>query len=307
MNTLCGLLNINKPEGVTSRGVVDHVVHILRQVTGQKKVKAGHCGTLDPMATGVLVVCVGQATRLVSLIQEQAKTYSGSFLLGRVTDTDDVTGETLSESPVDPDSFDSNQLESLLPEFTGRIEQTPPRFSAVHVNGKRAYELARRGDEVKLEPRPVHVHRLVLQSFDCPTFELLIECGSGTYVRSIGRDIGERLGCGATMSSLVRTDIGPFSMTDSVPLDELTEQNLRDVLLPPAIGAQHLPGLVIDADDAARIRNGREISDQHDDTVSKLEPIETRVVVLTSDKQLVAICEPGRQAGMLKPSIVFNE
>lgn len=300
MTPICGLLNINKPEGITSRDVVNRVVRILRQVTGQKKVKAGHCGTLDPMATGVLVVCVGQATRLVSLIQEQAKTYRGSFILGQVTDTDDVTGETISECTVD-DSVTREQLEAMLPDFTGRIEQVPPRFSAVHVDGKRAYDLARRGAEVKLDPRTVEVHRLELESFDCQSFSLEIECGSGTYIRSIGRDIGERLGCGATMSSLVRTAIGPFGITDAVPLDELTEQNLEDVLLPPAFGVQHLPSIQIDVDEATRIRNGREIQDQR----SQLDD-ERRVVLLTEDDHLVAIGEPGRGRGTLKPSIVFK-
>ena len=301
MTPICGLLNINKPAGVTSRDVVNRVVRVLRQVTGQKKVKAGHCGTLDPMATGVLVVCVGQATRLVSLIQEQAKTYRGSFLLGRVTDTDDVTGETISENALNSNSVTREQLEALLPEFTGRIEQVPPRFSAVHVDGKRAYDLARRGAEVKLDPRTVEVYRLELESFECPAFGLVIECGSGTYIRSIGRDIGQLLGCGATMSSLVRTAIGPFRVTAAIPLDELTEQNLEDVLLPPAFGVQHLPSIQIDMGEAVHIRNGREIQDRRSGPDD-----DRRVVLLTEGHQLVAIGETGRRPGTLKPSIVFK-
>lgn len=297
---------------MTSRDVVDRVVRALRRLTGNRKVKAGHCGTLDPLATGVLVVCTGQATRLVSLIQEFPKTYRGKFLLGRVTDTDDVTGHTIRESEIASNAVSRDDIKALLPEFTGRIAQIPPRFSAVHVNGKRAYKLARRGADVKLEPRPVDIHRLTIESFECPEFELLIECGSGTYVRSIGRDIGERLKCGATMSSLMRTGIGPFAVDNAITLNDLTEHTLGDCIQPAVSGVRHLPSMHIDARQAALIRNGREIPFQLEDVrppqvsqVGVTAP-ETRIALNLNDNELVAIAEPGRAAGSLKPSIVFN-
>lgn len=311
MTVLTGLLNINKPQWMTSRDVVNRVVRVLRQATG-KKSKVGHCGTLDPLATGVLVVCVGQATRLVSLIQELPKTYRGRFLLGRVTDTDDITGQTRQESPVAAETFSRDDIEALLPEFTGRIEQVPPQFSAVHVDGKRAYELARRGADVKLEPRAVDVYRLALESFACPDLELLIECGSGTYVRSIGRDIGQRLGCGATMSSLVRSAIGPFTVEHAIDIDELSEQNLAACLLPASAGVQHLSSLHIRPDDAAVIRNGREIpfqaADIREPTLSGIgcDVAESLTVLIDDDGELVAISKPGRGEGTLTPKIVFN-
>jgi tRNA pseudouridine55 synthase len=313
MITPTGMLNINKSRGLTSRDVVDRVVRALRRLTGNRKVKAGHCGTLDPLATGVLVVCTGQATRLVTLIQEFPKTYRGRFLLGRVTNTDDVTGQTIRESDIAPDTFTRDDIEALLPEFTGRIAQIPPQFSAVHVNGKRAYKLARRGADVKLEPRPVEIHRLAIESFDYPEFELLIECGSGTYVRSIGRDIGERLGCGATMSSLIRTSIGPFPVENAIALGDLTEHTLTDYITPAVSGVRHLPSMRIDAQQAALIRNGREIPFRPQDVrppevvQAGVTTSESRTVLILNDEELVSISEPGRAPGTLKPAIVFKD
>lgn len=291
-----GLLNIHKPAGLTSRAVVDRVVWLLRRMTGQKKIRAGHCGTLDPLATGVLVVCLGQATRLVSLVQEQQKTYRGRFMLGRRTDTDDITGQVLSEG--DASAVTVAQLEVLLPEFTGRIAQRPPLFSAVHVEGQRAYDLARRGEEVALAAREVDVFRLELTGWQAPEFELLIECGSGTYVRSLGRDIGERLGCGATMTALVREAIGPFCLASAVPLEELTTENLLQHLRPSVDAVRHLPARIATEPELLHIRTGRSID--ADERTN-----EPRYAVLHPCGTLVAVAH--RTDGELHPKIVFAD
>ncbi len=197
-----GWLVIDKPAGITSSRVVVQ----LRRATG---IKAGHAGTLDPLATGVLIVCLGPATRLIDVIHRQTKGYRARFLLGKQSDTDDIEGTVT--DVVDARPVTRGDVEHALPRFVGKIAQVPPQFSAVHVQGRRAYQLARAGQEVEIEPREVEVFRLELLSFAYPELEVEIECGSGTYVRSIGRDLGALLGTGAGMSQLVRTRVGQES------------------------------------------------------------------------------------------------
>jgi tRNA pseudouridine55 synthase len=247
----CGLLNVDKPPGMTSRQVVDHVQKLVRPE------KVGHAGTLDPLATGVLIVCVGAATRLITRVQQGRKRYLGRFLLGKRSDTDDTDGAVVDGG--DWLRVTRQSLEQTLPEFLGTIQQTPPQISAVKVAGHRAYKLARRGEAVVLEPRPVEVFSLRISNFELPEFELEIECGSGTYVRSIGRDMGERLGCGAVMSALRRTAIGRFAVTDAVPLASLNAASLHDVVLAPQAAVAELPQRTLDAAEVVRIRQGRPI------------------------------------------------
>jgi tRNA pseudouridine55 synthase len=242
-----GLLNVRKPAGVTSRQVVDVVQRLVEPA------KAGHAGTLDPLATGVLVVCVGAATRLIPLVQQQRKVYRAEFLLGLRSDTDDVTG-TVVETAASPVSRE--ELESVLPQFVGSIAQVPPQFSAVKIAGRRAYDLARQGEAVDIEAKTVEVHRLDTQAFAWPRWEVEVECGSGTYVRSIGRDVGEVLGCGAVMSALVRTRIGPFGLADAVAADELTAETLNDRLLPASLATVDLPQYAATEAECVRLRNG---------------------------------------------------
>jgi tRNA pseudouridine55 synthase len=246
-----GILNLDKPAGITSRRVVDHVAKLVRPE------KAGHAGTLDPLATGVLVVCVGNATRLIELVQEQPKSYHATFLLGRQSDTDDVTG-IVTHVPVSRD-ITREEIESRLPAFLGPIEQVPPSFSAVHVDGRRAHERARAGQSVELSPRTVEVFRLEITRFAYPELELDIDCGSGTYIRSIGRDLGHLLGCGAVMSALVRTRVGPYRIEDAIPLDRLSNETLDGFLLDPPTAAAGLPKRVAKADEITLLRAGRAI------------------------------------------------
>ena len=247
----CGLLNLDKPMGMTSRQVVDHVQKLVRRE------KVGHAGTLDPLATGVLIVCVGPATRLITRVQQGRKRYVGRFLLGKHSDTDDTDGAVIDGG--DWSSVTRQSLEQTLPDFLGTIQQTPPQISAIKVAGQRAYKLARRGVAVKLEPRPVQVFSLRISLFEPPEFELEIECGSGTYVRSIGRDMGQRLGCGAVMSSLRRTAIGRFEVADAVPLDSVNSASLHDLLLKPEAAVAELPQRKLDPEEVVRIRQGRPI------------------------------------------------
>ena len=177
----CGVVAVDKPAGFTSRDIVDKVAAIVRPA------KAGHAGTLDPLATGVLVIAVGPATRLISYIQQGRKRYVGRFRLGQRSDTDDVEGRITEGG--DWTGITETMLTTAAGRFVGSISQVPPQFSAVHVDGRRAYALARRGESVELQARPVEVHSLRVTRFEPPDFELEIECGSGTYVRSIGRDL----------------------------------------------------------------------------------------------------------------------
>lgn len=208
-----GILVIDKPKEFTSFDVIA----VVRRITGQRK--AGHTGTLDPNATGVLPVLLGSATKVQDLILNHNKTYEAKFILGLTTDTLDIWGEVVSRCVSHHKKAD---LIEILPVFTGEIEQIPPMFSAVQKNGQRLYDLARKGIEVEREARKVTVYRLELLNFDEETQEgrLLVECSKGTYIRTIIDDIGKRLGCGAVMTELRRTEACGFSLEDSITLDK---------------------------------------------------------------------------------------
>ncbi|MBQ7202838.1 MAG: tRNA pseudouridine(55) synthase TruB [Eubacterium sp.] len=212
-----GIICINKPEGITSFGVVAKV----RGITRQKK--AGHTGTLDPMATGVLPVMLGHATKFLNFLPESDKRYTASFVLGKTTDTLDITGEVLTECEAD---FTAREVEAVLPEFRGKIMQLPPMYSAKSVDGKRLYELARQGVEVEREPCEVEIKRLELTGEKDGVFTIDVLCSKGTYIRSLIDDIGKKLGCGAVMTALCRTAACGFTFDRAVTLDEL--QKRRD-------------------------------------------------------------------------------
>jgi len=288
-----GLLNLDKPGGVSSRAVVDQVVRLVRPL------RAGHAGTLDPMATGVLVVCVGMATRLIPIVQQLAKGYLARFRLGWRSDTDDVTGE-IEKSDAGAD-VTREQIEALLERFVGRIEQVPPKYSAVHVSGERAYKLARQGRKVAIEPRTVEVYAVNLLSYSYPDLELQIECGSGTYIRSIGRDLGELLGCGAVMSKLQRTHIGPFGCEAAIDPSRLTTENFVDSLLPAAAAVGDLPRYDCTPEEIGEIVHGRRFvcreESSFDDTA--------QVAVFDSTRQLACLARFRADDGTLAPKQVF--
>jgi len=290
-----GLLNVNKPPGKTSRDVVNAVQRLARQEAG--KVKVGHAGTLDPLAIGVLIVCLGPATRLAKYVQRMAKSYEGTFLLGRESDTEDIEGEVQElENPPIPTRED---ISAALPEFIGRIMQRPPAYSALKVKGKRAYDLARRGDEVKLEPRPVQIDRLEILSYDYPQLTLGITCGAGTYIRSLGRAIAEHLATAAVMSALVRTAIGDFRAADAVTLEKLESDGIAGRLLLPELAVAELPCVVLSEEGMRAVRHGRSVGSMDVGPASGKE-----AAAFDAGSRLVAIMQR-HEPGQWRPAINF--
>ena len=212
------------------------------------------------MAAGVVVICVGDATRLIELVQSRPKSYRGTFLLGKRSDTDDLSGQVIEGDSARAATVTRAELDAILPDFRGRIEQVPPVFSAVRIEGLRAYQLARWGKEVTLSARAVEVLRLEVVRFEPPELTLDIECGSGTYIRSIGRDLGERLGCGAVMSALVRMQVGPFDQASGLSISHLTAESLEPKLLPCIAATSHLPAYVCDQPEIAQLCQGQGIA-----------------------------------------------
>lgn len=211
-----GVLVIDKPKGPTSHDVVS----IVRRLTGAKRV--GHLGTLDPGATGVLPLVIGDAAKRASELAGTEKVYEFVMVPGTTTDTDDDEGRVISEAPVTKEQMD--RLAGIIPKFVGRIMQRPPQFSAVKVNGVRAYRHARKGFEVKLEPREVYIENLYITGSCSENIKMTLECRSGTYVRSLCRDIGEELGCGAHAKDIRRLRSGRYSIDDAIPLDDLKKR-----------------------------------------------------------------------------------
>lgn len=286
-----GLLNINKPAGLTSRDVVTRLQYRIRPV------KAGHAGTLDPLAGGVLIVCVGRATRLVPYLQAQRKIYRTRFQLGQTSPSHDL--ETPTEVVTAAPTVTRADVLAVLPEFQGTIQQTPPLHSAVKVEGRRAYKLARRGKTTELSPRDVEIHRIELIDFAPDAIRLEIECGSGTYIRSLARDLGERLGCGAVMSELLRTQIGCFRIEDAITMEQVDEDDLAHHLHPAARAVSDRPQVMIDDPAPLELAYGRPIVLPPYVTASSDE--ETAVV--DGRGELLAL---GRQhAGAFHPSQVF--
>ncbi len=247
----CGILNLNKPAGISSRRAVDVIQKLARPA------KAGHAGTLDPLATGVLVICVGGATRLIEYVQRMPKRYLGTFLLGRSSPTEDVEGE-VTELP-DAPAPTLAQIAAAVRGFVGRIAQRPPAFSAIKVQGRRAYKLARDGQPVQLPPRPVDIYRIEIKAYEYPRLTLDVECGGGTYIRSLGRDLAESLGTAAVMSALTRTAVGAFQIEQSVDPGVLNDGNWTGWLQPPLSAVQFLPRLHLTDEEIVRVRNGQVI------------------------------------------------
>jgi tRNA pseudouridine55 synthase len=242
-----GLLNLNKPAGVSSAGVLGRLKRMVRPD------KIGHAGTLDPLASGVLVACIGTATRLVDYVQQMPKQYRATFQLGRSSPSEDIEREIT--ELIDPPIPSLEELQRAAAGMVGEILQRPPAFSALKVDGKRAYQLARAGREVELEPRAVTIHALDVVSYEYPTVVLDMRCSSGTYVRSLGRDLAESLGTAAVMSELKRTAIGPFAVAEACDPRELTPENLQQRLLPAIRAVPSLTRIELtDAEIAAVIR-----------------------------------------------------
>ena len=249
-----GLLIVDKPGGMTSHDVVNRI----RRVAGTRRV--GHAGTLDPLATGVLFVCIGRATRLVEYLVGQSKTYLTTVRLGQRTNTYDADGEIVEERPFT--HITAPLINQALESFRGTIQQKPPIYSAIKKDGQPLYKLARRGEDVDVPLREVTIYELSLLPLNLPEVELQIICSSGTYVRSLAHDLGKVLGCGGHVAILRRTAVGDFTIDQAVSLDDVTTDNVRDFLLPMATAVAHLPRLDLSADETLAVENGRFIPRQ---------------------------------------------
>ncbi len=254
-NAISGVLVVDKPVGMTSHDVVQAI----RTGTGLRR--AGHTGTLDPRASGVLVILVGPAVRLSEFVSASDKRYQAIIRLGSTTDTFDADGKfTNSDEPV---NVTEDQFEKVLNTFIGEIEQTPPPYSAVKVQGRKAYEMAREGEEVELAPRKITVHHLEVLEWAPPEVVIDVHCSSGTYVRSLANDLGTVLGCGAYLVGLRRTKSGRFSLRDATPLRKLQEAfhagNWYQYLIPAAEALAEWPAIELSPDEVEDVRHGHRV------------------------------------------------
>ena len=297
-----GWINLDKPYDLGSTQAVGRVRRIFNAQ------KAGHAGTLDPLATGVLPIALGEATKTVSFLMDADKAYRFTIEWGRTTASFDREGVTTASSDVRPPV---SAVEAVLPDFIGDILQVPPAFSAVKVDGERAYDLARAGETVELQAREISIYDArVLDAPDADHVEIAVECGKGTYVRAIVRDIAERLGACAHVSALRRTRVGPFEEDSAITLELLEDLGHKarclEALLPVETALDDIPELAVTAEDAFKLKQGRSIvlvPRQVEALKARLSP-GTRTVSAMDGETIVALCE--MRAGKLEPSRVFH-
>jgi tRNA pseudouridine55 synthase len=277
---------------LTSRDAVDLIARLVR------KTKVGHAGTLDPLATGVLVICVGAATRLIEYVQRMPKTYRTVIRLGARSDTLDSDGEIV--EAVDPHIPSADEIRAEVAKQVGVIEQVPPQFSALKVGGQRAYDLARAGQSVTLAARPVTIERIDVLGYVWPRLELEVACGSGTYIRSIARDVGDALGCGGLIEVLTRTQIGPFRLGDAVDPYGLNAETLETQLQPSVEAVAELRKVGLSADQVGEIAQGRSIQG-----VGGIIGAIGEVALIGPDGELVGIGAVDPLTARVAPSRVF--
>jgi tRNA pseudouridine55 synthase len=289
-----GWLILDKPVGMTST----HAVSVAKRLYSAKR--AGHAGTLDPLASGLLPIALGEATKTVPFVMDGRKIYQFTVRWGEERDTDDAEGRVDATSAARPSADD---IRALLPRFSGTIAQVPPRFSAIKVDGERAYDLARDGEVVELEARPVEIHRLSLIDIPDPDHAVLsAECGKGTYVRALARDMGRVLGCFGHVSALRRAGVGPFREQDGVSLERLEAADaaaLAGLLQPVAAGVQGLPTCSVSRADAARLARGQAVLLRGRDA-----PIVEGSVAIFTQGDLIALADAAE--GELRPRRIFN-
>lgn len=296
-----GFLNLNKPAGFTSHDCIGRV----RRLLGLKRV--GHGGTLDPMATGVLPIGLGAATRLLQFLPEQ-KAYRATLRLGLSTTTDDITGTPLSLQPYPV--VDVQQIEPALQQFLGKIEQIPPQYSAIQVQGQRLYDLARQGKNLDLAARSVEIFQIQILDWrdgEFPELDLDISCGPGTYIRAIARDLGQVLGTGGTLAALTRTRSGGFELTDSLSLTELESQLQQQHFCPisPSQALNHLATLMLEDDLARRWSMGQKISLADIPAVPVVDPrVQESIVCVQTATTCLGIGSISH--GLLNPKVVLS-
>lgn len=307
-----GILLMHKPVGPTSHDVVNSV----RRLFGLRKV--GHTGTLDPLASGLMVMCLGGATRFASYLSNQDKVYRAVVRLGETSTTDDAEGAITGrfEGDIEAAAGGKTALENMLTSFLGVLNQMPPSYSSKKIEGVPAYALARRGKTPALRPANVRIDRIVLLSMNLPRIEVEVECSAGTYMRSFARDLGEKLGTGGLLEGLVRTRVGSFSLDSAVTLDELAVldgiEARKTRLLPVELGMQHLPAVRVTEDGMRRISFGRSL-ELADGAVSleddyKLGPNDVRLHAPDGSFLGVGVLELiGRGAGVLRPRRLMVE
>jgi tRNA pseudouridine55 synthase len=295
-----GWIALDKPVGMTST----HAVSVIKRLFKAKRV--GHAGTLDPLASGCLPIALGEATKTVPFVMDGRKRYQFTVRWGEERDTDDAEGRVIERSDGRPGE---DAIRALLPRFTGTIEQVPPRFSAIKIEGERAYDLARDGEEVELAARPVDIHDLALVEVpDADHAVFAAECGKGTYVRAIARDMGRALGCFGHVSALRRTEVGPFDEMAMISLERLDslchraangEGNLAGLLLPVETALDDIPALAVSMADAARLQRGQAVLMRGRDA-----PVLRGPLSISASGRLIAIAEADR--GEIVPKRVFN-
>ena len=251
-----GIFNINKPTGMTSHDVVA----IIRKHLKQKRV--GHAGTLDPLASGVLPICVGQATRVAEYLSESGKAYQAEIQFGTATDTYDAEGTiTATASTAD---LTLNMIEETIEQFRGPQMQYPPLYSAIKIEGQPAYKRARAGEAIVLEPRPIVIYALEILAWIPPRLTLAIECSKGTYIRSLAHDLGTQIGCYAYLEALIRTRSGPFTLADSITLDQFADavetNTIQDYAFPSDKALEQYPAIKLDAETVERVKHGNAFS-----------------------------------------------
>lgn len=302
-----GVLNVYKEAGYTSFDVVAK----LRGILHQKKI--GHTGTLDPMAEGVLVVCLGKATKLCDILPDHDKVYMATMRLGTTTDTEDTTGEVLSTTPVQKENYPNHRIVEAVHHFLGSYDQIPPMYSAIKVNGRKLYELARQGQTIERAPRPVTIYDLEILQIDIPRVVFRVSCSRGTYIRSLCRDIGEYLGCGACMERLVRVRACGFDVDDSLRLDAVAhlmqEDKLASYVAPIDAMYSEYPKLYVTPEADRFVHNGNKLQREHigrlqEGTESQTE-IEPKMLVYDSAGKFMGIYEYHLQEKVFVPYKMF--
>ncbi len=294
MKGMFGFLDIWKPPGPSS---FDMIRQIRRCV--ERKVKIGHAGTLDPLAEGVLVLCLGQAARLVELVHSYPKQYVTQAHLGASSTTDDAEGQISEIAAASPQPA-LKRVEQILRQFTGVIEQVPPAFSAVKVAGRRAYEIARSGKMPDLAPKKVTIHSLEIIEYEYPRLRLRVVCGSGTYIRSLVRDIGGELGTGGYCEEIIRESVGPFGADRSVRPDQINAENIERFLIPPIEAVPPEARITITDEQARDLAHGRAI-----DFSGKPDSSEKLLGAVNQSGDLIGLLRSDRATGQLRPEKVF--
>jgi len=296
---ITGLLNINKPIGITSMDVVREI----KKSTGIKKV--GHGGTLDPMASGVIPIAIGTSTRLLEYILNSDKSYIATIELGRRTDTYDSEGKTVEKS--DPQGISIDEIINVLSKFNGEMTQIPPMHSALKVQGKRLYELARSGTVIERPPRNVTIYEVSLEEFNSPNIVVGIRCSKGFYVRTFADDIGHLLGCGAFLSSLKRVSSGPFNIEDSMTLDQtismISDGNLQKLIMDPGSCINGAQRIQLNEETETMVKHGRAIG-----YINESSPITDSSLAVAYDNQsrFVAVLRFNEKLQEWHPEKVFN-